>query len=223
MSTLLKEIAAGKYQLIFISPEMALHNEKFQAVMSKKEFRRKLLAINVDEAHTISIWGGDFRKDFKSVGKIRARAPSGIPVAAVSATFRPNVKMDVLGTLGFAEDDYLDLNIGNERTNVFVGVRGMKHSAESLWDLSGLFSSEATEPSDIPKTMIYIDDVIALTKAVAHINCWLHPSLRRLGLIKPVNAWMPPSYRSQAMEEFKAGTVRIIICTEAAGMVRSSL
>jgi superfamily II DNA helicase RecQ len=200
---------------------MALHNERVGRIFASTAFRKALIAIHVDEAHTISLWGGDFRKAYKGLGRIRARLPKGVPATIVSATLRPNVKQDAMATLGFSSkpSDYVDVNIGNERTNIFVGVCEMKFPASSFKDLSALVDPNETDPSKIPKTIVYIDDINNVTLGVIAMNSWLHMSLQKHGLIMPVHAWMPAWYRSDAMAKFTSGEVRILICTEAAGMV----
>ncbi|CEL58891.1 hypothetical protein RSOLAG1IB_12217 [Rhizoctonia solani AG-1 IB] len=210
----------GEYQIVLMSPEMALHNELVHKVFASKAFRNALISLSVDECHTISLWGGDFRKDYRGLGRIRARLPKGLAVQAVSATLRPNVKQDVISTLGFSANpqDYVDINIGNQRSNVFIGVCPLAHSASSFRDISMAIPADIQRPEDIPKTIIYIDDVQDVTDAVITLNQWLPQHLRQLGLIRPVHSWMPPWYRSDAMRRFTSGEVRIIICTEAAGM-----
>ncbi|QRV84911.1 Helicase conserved C-terminal domain [Ceratobasidium sp. AG-Ba] len=184
-----RDLAQGKYEIVLLSPEMALHSKDVHKVFDSDPFRKALMAIHVDEAHTISLWGGDFRKDYQGLGRIRARLPKGIPATLVSATLRPNVKRDAMSTLGFPSDPskYVDINIGNERFNV-------------------------------PQTIIYIDDVNDVTFAVIALYDWLHASLRGQELIMPVHAWMTPKYRSEAMAKFASGEVRVIIAAEAAGM-----
>lgn len=200
---------------------MALYNEKVGKVFASTAFQKALIAIHVDEAHTISLWGGDFRKAYKGLGRIRARLPKGIPATIVSATLRQNVKNDAMATLGFSSNplDYVDINIGNERTNVFLGIREMKFPASSFKDLSVLIDPDETNTFNIPKSIVYIDDINSVTLGVITLNSWLHVSLRKHGLIMPVHAWMPASYRSNAMAKFASGEARILICTEAAGMV----
>ncbi|KAB5587905.1 DEAD/DEAH-box helicase [Ceratobasidium theobromae] len=214
------DLASGKYQIVLLSPEMALYNEKVGKVFASTAFQKALIAIHVDEAHTISLWGGDFRKAYKGLGRIRARLPKGIPATIVSATLRQNVKNDAMATLGFSSNplDYVDINIGNERTNVFLGIREMKFPASSFKDLSVLIDPDETNTFNIPKSIVYIDDINSVTLGVITLNSWLHVSLRKHGLIMPVHAWMPASYRSNAMAKFASGEARILICTEAAGM-----
>ncbi|KDN35670.1 hypothetical protein RSAG8_11413, partial [Rhizoctonia solani AG-8 WAC10335] len=199
---------------------MALHSEQVNAVFSSTSFQKALIAIHVDEGHTISLWGGDFRKDYKGLGRIRARLPKSVPVSIVSATLRPNVKNDAMATLGFPSNpsEFVDINEGNERGNVFIGVYPMKHSAASFKDLAPLIDPDEINPSNIPKTIIYIDNVMDVTWAVITLYSWLHISLRNRCLIMPVHAWMPAWCRSEAMARFMSGEVRILVCTEAAGM-----
>ncbi|KAG9095978.1 hypothetical protein FRC06_009195 [Ceratobasidium sp. 370] len=67
-----EDLAQGKYEIVLLSPEMALHSEDVHKVFDSDAFRNALMAIHVDEAHTISLWGGDFRKDYQGLGRIRA-------------------------------------------------------------------------------------------------------------------------------------------------------
>lgn len=200
---------------------MALHSEDVRKVFDSDAFRKALVAIHVDEAHTVSLWGGDFWKDYREIGRVRAQLPKGVPVTLVSATLRPNVKLDAMSVLGFPSDPkkYSNINIGNERGNVFVGIRPMNHPASSIRDIFSFFDPEETDPAKIPLTIIYIDDVHDVTDAVIALYDWLHPTLRNQEIIMPVHAWMTANYRSEAMVKFASGKVRIIIATEAAGMV----
>ncbi|CAE6479932.1 unnamed protein product [Rhizoctonia solani] len=219
-SNVWEDISQGKYQIIFLSPEMALHSERVKTLFLTVSFQQCLIALHVDEGHTISLWGGDFRKDYKGLGRIRARLPKGIPTSIVSATLRPNVKNDAMATLGFSSNpsEFTDINEGNERGNIFIGVVPMKHSGSSFKSLAPLIDPNESDPSKIPKTIVYIDDVVDVTLAVITLYSWLHPSLRSTCLIMPVHAWMPPWYRTEAMAKFTTGEVRILVCTEAAGM-----
>ncbi|KAG8770322.1 hypothetical protein FRC12_004353 [Ceratobasidium sp. 428] len=202
-----KELAQGKYEIVLLSPEMALHNEDVHKVFDSDTFRKALVAIHVDEAHTISLWGGDFRKDYQGLGRVRARLPKGVPATLVSATLRPNVKQDAMSTLGFPSDEtkYTDINIGNERPNVYIGTRVMKYAASSFKDILLYFDPDETDPDKIPPTIIYIDDVNDVTLATIALYDWLHPSLRDQELVMPVHAWMTPKYRSEAMEHQENG------------------
>ncbi|KAG8680784.1 hypothetical protein FRC08_016058 [Ceratobasidium sp. 394] len=201
---------------------MVLHSEDVHKVFASETFRKALIAIHIDEAHTISLWGGDFQKDYQGLGRVLARLPKGVPVGLFSATLQPNVKFNAMSTLSFSSnpDKYTDVDIGNERFNVFIGTRLMSYLASSFKDVLFFFDLNETDPSKIDKVIIYIDNVNSVTCAVIALYDWLHPSLRGKRLIMPVHAWMTPEYRSEAMAKFTLGEVRIIVATKAAGMVR---
>ncbi|KAG9095977.1 hypothetical protein FRC06_009194 [Ceratobasidium sp. 370] len=125
-----------------------------------------------------------------------------------------------MSTLGFPLDPskYVDINIGNEHFNVYIGAHPMQYSSSSFKDILLHFDPDETDPENIPQTIVYIDDVNNVTLAVIALFGWLHPSLRGQVLIMPVHAWMTPKYRSEVMAKFALGKVRVIIATEAAGM-----
>ena len=74
----------GDVALIYASPER----------LALSGFRRRLQDLGVarlaiDEAHCISEWGHDFRKDYMQLGELRASL--GIPTMALTATATPKV------------------------------------------------------------------------------------------------------------------------------------
>ena len=49
-------------------------------------YKRKLVAIVVDEAHCIKTWGDRFRQAFSKLGDLRSIVPSRINIMALTAT-----------------------------------------------------------------------------------------------------------------------------------------
>lgn len=73
----------------------------------------------------------------------------------------------------------------------------------------------------IPKTWKYVDSIDASDEIMRHLQDILqqrNPKLAK-GLILPFNARMSLAYRNRAMDDFRQGTTRIMICKGAAGMV----
>ncbi|KAG8720655.1 hypothetical protein FRC08_018567 [Ceratobasidium sp. 394] len=165
-------LGSRKNRDCFARPRDGAAQQKVGQVFSSSAFQKALIAIHIDEAHTISSWGGNFQKDYKGLGRIRARLPKGVPVTIVSTTLQPGLKQDAMSTLSFSSNalDYEDINIGNERPNVFVGAQAMKYPASSFRDLSRFIDCSEINPSNIPKNTIYIDNFSEVTLAVVTLN-----------------------------------------------------
>jgi ATP-dependent DNA helicase RecQ len=109
-----RKLAAGEYELVYVTPERFRINE-FREALAKN--RVALLA--VDEAHCISSWGHDFRPDYSRVGEHRASL--GDPVTlALTATATPEVQKDILSQLRMA--DAKVFNHGILRPNLEIEV-----------------------------------------------------------------------------------------------------
>ncbi|KAJ6584713.1 P-loop containing nucleoside triphosphate hydrolase protein [Mycena capillaripes] len=73
--------------------------------------------------------------------------------------------------------------------------------------------------NEIPAdTFVYTDDIKDGGKIIDHLNARVHPSFRSRGIVRPYNAGMSRKYRAHVMTLFKAGIVRVLVCTDAAGM-----
>jgi superfamily II DNA helicase RecQ len=88
----------------------------------------------------------------------------------------------------------------------------------SYTDLDFIIPTSVHRSSDVPKTWIYVDNIKMGTDIIDHLRAHLpHKSL--YGLIRPYNAVLDPDYRHKAMKCFKSSEIRILVCTDAAGMV----
>ena len=46
----------GEYQLVFVSPEMILCNERWDEILSSSEYQEHFVGLVVDEAHCVKTW-----------------------------------------------------------------------------------------------------------------------------------------------------------------------
>lgn len=90
------------------------------------------------------------------------------------------------------------LNLGNDRPNVSLAVRAIQNPMNTYSDLEFLIPKGIRRADEVPKGFI---------------------ELRGTGLIRPYNAGLSKECRDLVMGLFKAGIVRILVCTDAAGMV----
>ena len=72
--------------MVYILPEMAM-SESFYKLWKDSNFRKRLTAVIVDEAHCIDEWGDDdFRPVYRKINTLRNYTGYEIPVVACTAT-----------------------------------------------------------------------------------------------------------------------------------------
>ncbi|KAF6743050.1 P-loop containing nucleoside triphosphate hydrolase protein [Ephemerocybe angulata] len=207
-----------KARIVLVSPEVLLSKDFIDEVLRDKGFARRVLSVVVDEAHVVSHWGASFRKQYGELGMIRAFLPPKTPLVAMSATFPPRVRGDVLRRLDISLVDHISIDIGNDRSMVALAVRSIHGTIVSHTDFDFTVPNSATSPKDIPSTMLFSDSVMGSAPIIDHLEELLPENLKSTGLIRPFSAGLTNEYREILLRDFKAGVVRILVCTDAAGM-----
>ena len=89
------------FKVVYATPERIARNARFMNTLVELRRRGKLQRIVIDEAHCISEWGHDFRKDYRRLSLLKERMPD-IPIMAVTGTCTPTVRQDIAEQLGLA-------------------------------------------------------------------------------------------------------------------------
>jgi superfamily II DNA helicase RecQ len=217
-----QEILNGTYRIVLLSPEMLLGRKFVDGILRNQSFINRVYSVVIDEAHCISHWGADFRKKYAQIGSIRVFLPQSTPFIALSASLTPRVTWDIVQKLQLNRSNFLHLNLGNDRPNVSLIVRAIHNTISSYTDLNFVIPSSVREASEIPKTWIYADNINTGAEIVDHLRTLLpHHDTSLHSTIRPYNAVLDTEYRDEAMRRFKIGDIRILVCTDAAGMVHS--
>ena len=90
-------ILKGEVKLIYVSPEGILTPglmDFFELV--------KVSLIVIDEAHCVSQWGHEFRKDYTRLHELRTRFPR-TPIVALTATADEKTRKDIIAQLGLRD------------------------------------------------------------------------------------------------------------------------
>ncbi len=87
----------NEYRLLYVSPERLLTSDFLQRMATLPV---RLFA--VDEAHCVSQWGHDFRKEYTRLGWLKQQFPT-IPMMALTATADPATQQDILEQLQLTE------------------------------------------------------------------------------------------------------------------------
>lgn len=107
-----------KLKLLYLAPER-LVSENFLSIIQTV----KLSFIAVDEAHCVSMWGHDFRPEYRQLGILKKLFP-GITIAAFTATATAQVRKDIAEQLHL--DDCRTLIGSFDRPNLIYRVQPRK-------------------------------------------------------------------------------------------------
>jgi bloom syndrome protein len=89
-------------KLLYITPERllaSLLNKDFIHKLYQNEFLARFV---IDEAHCISSWGHDFRKDYCKLGQLKETFPD-VPIICLTATASKKVEDDCVKILGISK------------------------------------------------------------------------------------------------------------------------
>lgn len=186
----------GTLKILYVAPER-LSLPVFQDFLAS--LRVSLVA--VDEAHCISVWGHDFRPDYRRLGDLRRKMP-GVPFLALTATATERVRRDIVDQLRLSRPRHFIASFN--RPNLSYGV--------------------------VPKRSDSFDSLVALLdrhkEASAIIYCTsrkdteeLAARLRDTGLdAQPYHAGLENEVRRQTQESFVHDRIPIVVATIAFGM-----
>lgn len=211
----MQDILANKYRVLFVGPEMLL-GQTFGKLMRTPSFTKNIVGIVVDEAHCISQWGLNFRKDFAELEKLRSYVSLNVPFLATSATMTPHVLGDIQLKLGFSMEKTYLLNLGNDRHNITPLVCRMKGAASDLNALNFTID-EALNSEDLLGTIIYCKTREITQLACEHLRKQVPERYREQ--IDFLHALRTPRAKRYIMQRFLEGHIKILIATEVAGMV----
>lgn len=91
----IQEAINGRLKILYIAPERQENSDWIAASQ-----QLKLSMIVIDEAHTISTWGHDFRPAFRRIINLVKRLPENLPILATTATATNRVQLDIERQIG---------------------------------------------------------------------------------------------------------------------------
>jgi ATP-dependent DNA helicase RecQ len=194
----LQDVAAGKYQLVYVAPERLRNNRFLEAIRATPI---QLLAI--DEAHCISQWGHDFRPDYARIGRFREWL-GGVQTVALTATATPRVREDIVQVLGLRKPK--QFMSGFARPNLHFGVVARPNDREKDEELEKFLAG--MHGSGI----IYA----ATRKRCEALVEWIGKKLKVS--VGAYHAGLMPDQRRVIQERFMKNELRIIVATNAFGM-----
>jgi ATP-dependent DNA helicase RecQ len=188
----LRRAIAGEYRLLFLAPER-LGRPGFIDRLAELHVQR----IVVDEAHCISTWGHDFRPDYRLLSAAIA-ACGRPPVAGFTATATPQVRADIVISLGL-KDPFISVT-GFHRPTLTLSVircRGERAKRDQLRRLL---------PGATQRAIIYVGTVKAAEELAAELG------------VACYHGRQDAERRRRIQEDFTQGRTKVVVATSAFGM-----
>lgn len=191
-------IKSGRVKLLYLAPE-SLFKTDIQSLFNRFEKASPAL-IAVDEAHCVSMWGNDFRPEYRQLIRLRSIFPETIWIA-LTATATERVRQDIRQCLGLKSPEVF---IGSfNRKNLFLEVMPKSSGFNQLIEILNRYKDQSG--------IIY-----CFSRKQVDI---LSEKLAKNGFsVKPYHAGLSDEERHINQHLFVNDTVSIIVATIAFGM-----
>ncbi|KGQ08554.1 Bloom syndrome protein [Beauveria bassiana D1-5] len=216
-------------RLLYVTPELCSglrFRERLQKVYEQKELAR----VAIDEAHCISEWGHDFRKDFKRLSWFRETFPT-VPIMCLTATANPRVRQDILGVLRLdsTPERIKSFLMSPSRANLHIEIRYTKDEDDNrlsdfvAW-LQSVYDRRRAEPrkEELRQLEERVENVPGIIYTISRDECeTLSAALRAQGIgARPFHAKLPKDVKEDTLNRWihNEQGYDIIVATTAFGM-----
>ena len=189
-------LLAGELDLLYVAPERLL-----SARMLGLLDRARIALFAIDEAHCVSQWGHDFRREYQQLSVLHARYP-GVPRIALTATADRPTRAEIIEQLNLREAAVFINSF--DRPNIHYALSEGQNAREQLWRFI-----ERDHPRDAG--IVYC----LSRKKVEAVAAWLQAKGREA---LPYHAGLPDATRRVHQERFLREEGVIIVATIAFGM-----
>ncbi len=188
-------LRARQVKLLYVSPERLLMQGFLDFLKD-----RGISSVAIDEAHCVSIWGHDFRPEYRKLRILRDALP-GIPIGAYTATATEHVRRDIAEQLHL---DHPEILVGGfDRPNLVYRVRRRTNTFRQIRDVLDRHPGESGIIYCIRRA-----DVDEITGTLAGQGY----------RVAPYHAGMTDEERKKSQNAFINEDVDIIVATVAFGM-----
>jgi len=189
------QVLSRSLKLLYVAPER-LVSERFVRLLQRVD----LSLIAIDEAHCVSMWGHDFRPEYRRLGRLKEAFP-GVAVHAYTATATEHVRRDIARQLHLEHPEVL---VGSfDRPNLVYRVNRRIDTVEQVCAVLDRHHGESVVIYCIRR--VDVDDLCA--------------KLAQRGYrVAPYHAGMTSEDRKESQDAFIAEEVDIIVATVAFGM-----
>ncbi|KAG2743118.1 P-loop containing nucleoside triphosphate hydrolase protein [Suillus brevipes Sb2] len=207
-----------EYRVIVISPEQVMKDRGgFERLLKNPLFVSHLMGVVIDEAHCVSSWG-EFRPEYKELGRLRFILPLDIPFLVTSATLSSSMLQDVTRLLHLQSGDKLvTIRRSIDRPNINIGVKPIQGTYQSFADLAFLIPDKwkLGDPPP-PKFLVFFDNINNSIEAAKFLRSRLPQECQ--DKVKWFNADMTTHFKQDEVKNFTEGITWGFCTTESFGM-----
>src|SRR4030042_2248983 len=190
-----RRIHQGTLKILYLSPER-LFLESFKEFLQKT----KISFVAVDEAHCVSMWGHDFRPEYREIGFLKNAFP-GIAMHAYTATATQQVRTDIAEQLRLKDSELI---VGSfDRPNLIYRVERRSAKTEQICTVLDRHKTES--------------GIIYCIRRVDVDEMWIELTKKGYSVL-PYHAGMSDEDRKRNQEDFITEKVDTIVATIAFGM-----
>ena len=213
-----RQVREGEVDLFYLSPELLLSYDI-------KHFagNRRIGMVVVDEAHTVTTWGKEFRVDYWFLGRYLAALKQSLgyafPLFALTATavWNPEGGNDmVFETIRSLQMEPCVLYMGTvKRRNIGFDIRSLVLEEGETYDKGKqrVISARVDDFLDGHKTLLYYPFAGGIDM---RLKTWVRSS--DWHLVASYYGKKEKEQKAAIVQEFKEGTKRMIVATKAFGM-----
>ena len=190
-----RDLQSGAYRLLYVAPERLMLGS-FLSSLGRLDVR----LIAIDEAHSISEWGHDFRREYRQLARLREFFPKA-SVMALTATATERVRDDVIAQMQLRNPGRYVASFN--RANLTYRVEPKRNAYERVLAFvrerpgdSGIVYCQSRRGAESLAERLGQDGVKA----------------------RPYHAGLPPEERSRHQDQFSRDEVQVVCATIAFGM-----
>jgi superfamily II DNA helicase RecQ len=191
-------------------------------------FQRKIICVNVDEAHFIYTAGlplyglPPFRPAWGRLDEIKKLFGNHVRWKAFSATFPPHILQTVAKKV--LKINHIPIRVTSNRPNTIYATHQGHRSIEDARNYE-CFIKDPFDFMEQPHVLIFFDDKDLTSKVAQHLNTFLHAQYRGRGIVRHYHSGMSEKYLQQAHDSFvkEDGVCRVLVTTSGQSVVSLAL
>lgn len=231
-NNIINRIEQGEIGLLYIAPEQILSGQLFGKLENRFKKDGGFGYIIFDEAHCISLWGGDFRPRYKlGTMKIMNYIKNSCPSLFFSATLPELTKKEIKSLVGKKIDK---IGSGSQSiSNKTLEIKPYKNTDENnqfikFEDLTPIISESVREylqeiiikgfNKEESRVLIFYDYKSGAEEITKNLNDSLPSESPFKGCIGYFHADLDSDTKNEVVEKFRNGDLLAVITTKAFGM-----